>query len=138
MRACSCFHLVSISISLSVDFVQYVMICSSQSPFKVIKAPGQTPPEEIQLHSTYIGTQIIRMPQTESTCKVSQRASSLLTDTLIPLIVLQVPLRTAAPVASNQVLTAVLTPVVVVTLIRICQEHTYTNTGVRTLFIQLI
>lgn len=45
----------------------------------------------------------------------------LLTHTLVPLVVLQVALRTAAPVSTHQVLTAVLAPVVAVTLVHICQ-----------------
>lgn len=45
----------------------------------------------------------------------------LLTHALVPLVVLQVALRTAAPVSAHQVLTAVLAPVVAVTLVHICQ-----------------
>lgn len=50
-----------------------------------------------------------------------KRTVVLLTHTLVPLIVLQVALRTAAPVSTYQVLTAMLTPVVTITLIHICQ-----------------
>lgn len=51
----------------------------------------------------------------------------LLTHTLVPLIVLQVALRTAAPVSTHQVLTAMLTPVVTVTLIHICQGQIHSK-----------
>lgn len=56
-----------------------------------------------------------------------KRAVVLLTHTLVPLVVLQVPLWAAAPVSTHQVLTTVLTPVVTITFVRICPEHTYTT-----------
>lgn len=54
-----------------------------------------------------------------------KRTVVLLTHTLVPLVVLQVALWTAAPVSAHQVLTAMLTPVVTITLIHICQGQMY-------------
>lgn len=54
-----------------------------------------------------------------------------LTHTLVPLVVLQIAFWTAAPVSTHQVLTAMLTPVVTITLIHICQGQIYSRTTVR-------
>ena len=46
-----------------------------------------------------------------------------LTDTLIPLVMLNIPLRAATPVASQDVLAAMLAPMVSITFINICKNN---------------
>lgn len=46
-----------------------------------------------------------------------------LTDTLVPLVVLNIPLRAAASVASQDVLAAMLAPVVSITFIHVCNKN---------------
>lgn len=46
-----------------------------------------------------------------------------LTDTLVPLVVLDISLRAAAPVTPQDVLAAMLAPVVSVTFVNICKNN---------------
>lgn len=57
---------------------------------------------------------------------LTKTTAERLTHALVPLVVLQVALRTAAAVAAHEVLAAVLAPMVAITLIHVCQggEHT--------------
>lgn len=47
----------------------------------------------------------------------------VLTDTLIPLVMLNISLRAATPVASQDVLAAMLAPMVSITFINICKNN---------------
>lgn len=55
--------------------------------------------------------------------KVRKVSPGMLTNTLIPLVVLNVSLWAAAPIAAQDVLAAMLAPVVPVTFVNICKDN---------------
>lgn len=62
-------------------------------------------------------------PDTEVEKSQGLGHQGMLTNTLVPLVVLDVALRAAAPIASQDILAAVLAPVIPITLIDICKNN---------------